>query len=149
MPAGKIVDEQEVLQWIAEGKTYEWIQDTYLSKYGIETTPSMWSNFRRRRGVNRRIVRDDELIPWAVDERHRWAYPVQMLRLEARHRAGLPFRDADVARHRNFMARLRDNKLVIAYTPEHGFYEVPRQPADTDVVRRPALAHATHRRRAD
>ena len=95
MPARKIVDEGEVIRWFHEGLTYEEMSRRYREKYGIETVPTLWSNFRRRRGLTRRIVRDDDLIPWAVREEHRWAYPLQMLRLEARRRAtGEPVHNA-------------------------------------------------------
>src|SRR4051794_23140703 len=118
MPASKIVDEEEVIRWFREGRTYEWMSEQYRTKYDTVMTPSAWGNFRRRRGLTRRIVRDDELIPWAVQERHRWAYPLQMLRLEARARAGEPVREADANRHRNFMAKLDAHGLVVDYDPD-------------------------------
>jgi hypothetical protein len=151
MPARKIVDEQEVIRWFEEGRTYEWMSQQYLERYGIETVPSLWSNFRRRRGLARRIVRDDQLIPWAVREEHRYAYFLQMLRLEARHRAGEPVREADKIRWQNFIARLHEEGLVVHYDPdtERGFFLIPREAGDTDIVRRPLAAMSTTRRHAD
>ena len=71
MPAvSKIQDEAEAIRWIAEGRTYAWIVEEYRRKYAIDTSLSMWSNLRRRKGLDRRIVRDDELIPWAVAPQH-------------------------------------------------------------------------------
>lgn len=150
MPASKIVDEQEVLRWFEEGRTYEWMCQEYRRKYDVETVPSLWGNFRRRRGLVRRTVRDDNLIPWAVREEHRYKFPVRMLRLEARARAGEPIREADALRHRNFMAHLQENGLVIAYLPdtEEGFVYTPRLPSDDDVIRRPASANARTSRHA-
>jgi hypothetical protein len=150
VPASKIQNEDEVLRWFREGKTYEWMSQQYLAKYGLVMTPSAWGNFRRRRGLTRRILRDDELIPWAVRPEHRWAYPLQMLRMEARHRAGLNLREADAARHRNFMRRLADENAVVHYDPDtaEGFHIVPREESDDDVVRRP-LVGLTTRRAAD
>lgn len=149
MPASKIQDEREVIRWFEEGRTYEWMTAEYLRKYNIETVPSLWGNFRRRRGLVRRITRDDGLIPWSVDPKHRWAYPLQMLRLEARQRAGEPVREADAARHRNFIAKLRDERLVVAYDPTTGFSYVPREPSDHDIVRMPKVAARTSRHAAD
>lgn len=151
MPASKIVDEQEVLRWFEEGRTYEWMCQEYLRKYNVETVPSLWGNFRRRRGLTRRIVRDDMLIPWAIKPEHRYAYPVQMLRLEARARAGETVRAADANRHRNFIAMLEDDGLVVDYDPNttDGFRYVKRTPRDTDIVRRPTVSTATRRRAAD
>lgn len=59
----KIQDESEVIRWFEEGRTYQWMIEEYRRKYDIETVVSMWGNFRRRRGLDRRIVRDDDLIP--------------------------------------------------------------------------------------
>lgn len=151
MPASKIQDEQEVIRWFEEGKTYEEMCRLYLEKYNIETVPSLWGNFRRRRGLARRIVRDDQLIPWAVEERHRWNFYLQMLRLEARERAGEPVRAVDAARHRNFIARLREDGLVVDYDPasSEGFTLVKRRSTDTDIIRQPRVAARTSRHAAD
>jgi len=140
MPASKIQDEGEVFRWFAEGKTYEEMIALYREKYRVETTMSLWANFRRRKGLTPRTTRDLDLIPWQVQERHRWAYPLQMLRLEGRRRAtGEPVRGADAGRHAAFLARLRDQHEVVEYRPEtpEGFFYVPRQPTDVDLVRRP------------
>jgi hypothetical protein len=148
VPARKIVDEQEVVRWFEEGRTYEWMCQEYRRKYDVETRPSLWGNFRRRRGLARRTVRDDELIPWAVKPEHRGAHPLQMLRLEARARAGEPVREVDAVRHRNFMRRLAEENVVVHYDPDtaEGFRLVPRRPDDADVIRRPRVGLTTKRR---
>ena len=74
MPKSKIVDESEVMRWFAEGRTYAEMSRIYLEKYHVQTVSSLWGNFRRRKGLDRRINRDDELIPWAVSREHRWDY---------------------------------------------------------------------------
>lgn len=147
MPARKIVDEQEVIRWFKEGRTYEWMSEQYRQKYGIETVPSLWSNFRRRRGLARRITRDDSLIPWAVKPEHRWAYPLTMLRLEARARAGEPINAAHAVRHRNFMRRLTEGGLVVSYDPNtaEGFHLVPREANDVDLIRQPRIGLTTRK----
>lgn len=147
MPARKIVDEQEVLRWFKEGRTYEWMSEQYRQRYGIETVPSLWSNFRRRRGLARRITRDDDLIPWAVKPEHRWAYPLAMLRLEARARAGEPINAAHASRHRNFMRKLTDEGLVVSYDPgtAEGFHLIPRKAEDVDFIRQPLTGLTTRR----
>lgn len=151
MPASKIQDEQEVIRWFAEGKTYEWMTAEYLRKYHLQVSPSLWGNFRRRRDLPRRIVRDDQLIPWAVSERHRWNFYLQMLRLEARQRAGEAVRAADAVRHRNFIARLREEGLVVDYDADsaEGFTLVKRRPTDADIIRQPKVSARTSRHAAD
>lgn len=139
MPASKIQDEQEVLRWFADGKTYEEMSRIYLEKYNIETVPSMWGNFRRRHGLTRRIVRDDTLIPWRVKPEHKHAFYVQLLRWEARERAGAPLRDRDRHDLTTFRERLRREKLVVDYDEAEGFRLVSRLPSDRDIIRRPRV----------
>ncbi|MEV5330874.1 hypothetical protein [Streptomyces werraensis] len=135
----KIQDEQEVIRWFEEGRTYQWMIDEYKRKYNIDTVASMWGNFRRRRGLDRRIVRDDELIPWMVKEEHRWAYPLVMLRTEARRRAGKDVTEADQGRLATWKAMLEEENAVVHYDPEteEGFFYIPRQPEDDDLIHRP------------
>jgi hypothetical protein len=135
----KIQDESEVVRWFEEGRTYAWMIAEYKRKYGIDTVPSMWGNFRRRRGLDRRIVRDDDLIPWFVKEEHRWAYPLAMLRAEARRRAGKELTETDTSRLANWLEMLNDEKAVVHYDPDtdEGFFYIPREPKDDDIIRRP------------
>lgn len=139
MPGTKIVNEQEVLDWFAEGRTYQWMVDEYRRKYGVETATSMWGNFRRRQGIETRIVRDDDLIPWAVRQEHRWSFPVLMLRSEARKREGKELTDTYAAKLKSWLEYLSTNDVVVHYDPdtEEGFFYVPRLPTDTDIVRKP------------
>ena len=144
----KIVNEQEVLRWFAEGKTYQWMVEEYRRKYDVETNASMWGNFRHRRGLTRRKTQNDDLIPWKLRDEHRFAYPALMLRLEARRREGKTIRAVDQGRLTNWLQRLDDDGVVVAYDPDddEGFSYVPRDDQDTDIVRQPVSA--TGKRRA-
>lgn len=146
MPASKIVDEQEVLRWFAEGKTYQQMSQIYREKYGIETVPSLWGNFRRRRGLDARIARDTALIPWrTIQPEHRFAYPLAMLRLAAREEAGLPIPEANRTRYENWRKMLADNDFVVHYDPEteDGWFYDHRRPEDGDgIIRQPAASAA-------
>ncbi|QTE28059.1 hypothetical protein [Pengzhenrongella sicca] len=140
MPATKIQDESEVVRWFNEGRTYAWMTEEYERKYNIQTVPSLWGNFRRRRGLTRRIVRDDDLIPWAVNEAHRWAYPLALLRMEARARAGYQLTATDRSRLRSWNEKLVSQDLVVHYDDDtdEGFFYVPRRPGvDLDLIRQP------------
>lgn len=138
MPVSKIVDRQEVLRWFKEGKTYDEMRTYYLEHYHIETGLSMWSNFRNREGLDKRINRNDEnLMPWAVRPEHRWAYPAKMLRFEGRRRAGKPLRPKDEHELDNFIARRVEENTVVHYDPDFGFAYVPRQPGDGTLIHMP------------
>ncbi|WP_405056954.1 hypothetical protein OG474_29970 [Kribbella sp. NBC_01505] len=151
MPASKIQNKQEVIDWFEEGRTYEWMAATYRSKYGIETGPSMWANFRSRNNLVRRTVRDDELIPWEVKEEHRWANPLAMLRAAARQRAGIKLTKSDEKRLAGWLREREKAKEVVHYDPDtdEGFWYVPRRPGiDLDLIREPEKK-TTKRRNAD
>jgi hypothetical protein len=147
----KIQDEDEVLGWFAEGRPYSWMVEEYERKYNIVTTPSLWANFRRRKGLSARIVRDDNLIPWEVRPEHRWAYPLALLRMEARRRSGVVLSQRDEDRLRHFTEqRLTPDDLVIHYDPdtEDGFFLIPRQPGDKDLVHEPIQKTTARRSQA-
>lgn len=151
MGASKIQDEAEVIRWFEEGRTCAWMVEEYRRKYNIETVPSLWGNFRRRRGLQRRIVRDDVLIPWFVKREHRWAYAVMMLRTEARRRAGKPLTGDMEHQLDVWLDNLKADDAVVHYDPdtEEGFFYVPRRPGvDTDIIRKPERV-TTQRKAAD
>ncbi len=154
MPGGgrsKIVNESEVLGWFKEGKTYYWMVEEYKRKYDIDTVPSMWANFRRRRGLDRRQIRDDDLLPWNMRDEHRWLFPAQMLRAEARRRAGKELRPVEKEKVARFVERLRRDGLVVHYDidTDEGFFYVPaREGVDTDIIREPERK-TTRRPRVD
>jgi hypothetical protein len=140
MPATKIKNVQEVLRWFEEGRTYTWMIEEYRRKYDIETTPSLWGGFRRRRGLPRRITRDDTLIPWFVREEHRWEFPIQMLRAEARRRSGAELDPEHARKLRGFLQRLEEDGTVVHYEPDtdEGFFYVARRDGvDADLIREP------------
>jgi hypothetical protein len=151
MPGRKIQDETELIRWIEEGKTYAWMVEEYKRKYNIEMVPSSFSNFRRRRGLERRSVRNDDLIPWAVDVKHRWKNHIVMLRAEARRREGKPL-NAQAARALvSWLASMKEQDLVVHYDPntEEGFFYVPRRKdVDFDLIRVPEKK-TTQRHRLD
>ena len=143
MARSKIVSEDEVLRWIREGKTYAWMVEEYERKYNIQVTGSAFANIRYRRGVERKIARSEALMPWEVRKEHRWEYPAQMLRVEARRREGRVLREVDAKRLASWKQTLLDNDLVVHYDPdtEEGWFYVPRRKGiDTDLIREPGGA---------
>ncbi|MER5851022.1 hypothetical protein ABT126_29350 [Streptomyces sp. NPDC002012] len=142
MPPRKIQDEQEAIRWIEEGKTYAWIVEKYKEKYGIETTVPMWSTFRRRRGIETRVVRDTDLIPWKVSPAHMLAYPLVMLRVEARLRAGEELQGRAASKLASWKRMLEESGQVVYYDrdTDDGFFYVPREESDPEgaLIRRPS-----------
>ncbi|MCC2278877.1 hypothetical protein LKL35_26115 [Streptomyces sp. ET3-23] len=142
MGAKKIVDEDEVLQWFREGKTYDFMIDYYKKHYNETTTKAMWSTFRRRKKLPRRNVRNADLIPWKVEEQHRYDYPVMMLRAEGRRLAGEKLTPADEKRLASWKADLKAQDLVVHYDPEtkDGWFLIPRSEGDHELIHPPEKA---------
>lgn len=137
----KVQNMQEVLKWLEEGRTYSWMQEQYLKKYNIETTVGMWASIRHRHGIPLRQERDEKLIPWTVLPQHRHAYPLAMLRVEARRRRGDELRETDASRLASWREAL-GNDRVVHYDPdlEGGFFLVPRREGiDLDLIREPSV----------
>lgn len=142
MPASKIQNEQEAVAWLEDGKPYRWMVEEYRRRYGIETTISMWSNFRNRRGLQARqaSARDLDLVPWKVKDEHTWATPLTMLRLLARREGGFDLRDVDQTRLENWLDDLKQNDAVVHYEPDtdKGFFYVKREEGDEAYIRPPS-----------
>lgn len=86
------------------------------------------------------VVRGDDLVPWDVRPEHRWAYPLGLLRSEARRRAGSPGSATDEERLALWKAGLSEQGTVVAYDPysDEGFSYVPRRvDVDADLIREP------------
>jgi hypothetical protein len=141
MPATKIQDRAEVLRWFEQNKTYAWMVEQYKKKYNIETTEPMWAAFRRRNQIERRNTRSDDLIPWKLKDEHRHLYPAMMLRTEGRLRAGKPVAADKARKLERWKQSLQEDNLVVHYDPEtpEGFFYIPREEQDTDLIRKPRL----------
>lgn len=140
----KMVDAAEVRTWIEEGRTYRWMVEEYERKYNLHVSASMFSEFRAVNGLARRTVRDPDLIPWRVAPHHRWDNMLANLRTEARLRAGEKLEDMPYpqrVRYEAFRRQLEEGDLVVYYDgeTEDGFFLVPREPQDTDIIRRPNM----------
>ena len=141
--------ESEVRRWFEEGKTYKEMVELYREQYNLEVSQTMFSNRRAQRGWTRRHVRDEDLIPWAVAPEHRNERPVVMLRVEARKRAGQPISPAEESDLAYFRDQLEQKRAVVYYDPttERGFFYVPREPGDDDIIRRPLRGQSKRKAR--
>lgn len=140
MPARKIQDEAEVVRWWEEGKTYEWMAREYERKYHIQVSPTMFATFRSRKGLKRRNNLYGELIPWKVLPEHRYLFPIKMLRLEARRRAGGAIDLKNLGELDRFLVRLKQNDQVVHYDPSVGPTLVDREAGDLELIRPPEKA---------
>ncbi|GGK13286.1 hypothetical protein GCM10010124_02340 [Pilimelia terevasa] len=140
MPAKKITNDQEVVRWYEQGRTFQWMVEEYRRKYNIEVSPTTFSEFVRRLELPPRSVRNHELIPWRVEPRHKWRHAIVMLRAEARRRAGENLAKSVETKLNSWLSLREADGLVVHYDPatEQGFSLVPRRPnIDTDLIRVP------------
>jgi len=150
MGKARIQDEAEVVRWFTEGRTYGWMVEEHDRKYNMRLSPSAFSNFRVRKGLARRIAREPDLIPWEINLPHRWAYPLAMLRIEARRRGGFEVRPGDGERLESWKIGMNDDGVVVHYDPdtEQGWWYVPRRPdIDHGLIHEPERPTTTRGRR--
>ncbi|MEU1309148.1 hypothetical protein ABZ419_09660 [Streptomyces cinnamoneus] len=141
-PKSKIRDEAELLRWFDAGMTYKWMAEQYLAQYNEKVSPSLFASYRSRKGLEPRLVKDPELVPWgSIQERHWWKAPLTLLRIEARRRRkGADALTGDEAdRNARWLKWMAENNAVVYYDPdtEEGFHYVPRTEQDTDLARKP------------
>lgn len=135
----RIQDVDEILRWIAAGRSTSWMCEEYERRYNITAPPSLFVDVRQ--GLGPSATRDaTALIPWSVRAEHRWAYPLALLRMEQRRRSGHAITSTDRARLESWRGTLERKALVVHYDPTtaEGFHYVARRPGiDDDLVRRP------------
>lgn len=146
MPASKMQNESEFKRWYEDGRTYNWMVEEYERKYHIQTTPTMFSNYRRRLGLPKRAITDSDLIPWAVRPEHRQEQHYICLTQEGRRRAGRQLKGDKESRLESWKRRMDElgqkagTRLVVHYEPDlhPGFRLVPaREGVDNDLIRVP------------
>lgn len=146
-----IQDDMEVRRWFEQGWTYRRMQEEYLRKYDIETSISMWSNYRQRNGLHRRIERNDDMLPWAVRKVHRHRNQANMLRAAHRAAQNLPIGPTIRRAYESWIRSMRAQDCVVHYDPdtEQGFFYVARRPnIDKGLIREPEKK-TTSRRNAE
>lgn len=134
----KIVDETELMRWWEEGLTYKEMAERYLEQYNLQVRPQMFSEWRRRRGLPRRISHHEEFVPstWKMNPRHRYRMEITALRTLAQMWDG---KEVSAERQRmaeRLLKRVREEGVVVAYAPntEQGFFMIPREAKDGEAI---------------
>lgn len=128
--------------WKDEGLTYQEMVDRwYALTDGKELATRSAFNMRlSRAGKTTPKAKDQPVIPWIVETRHQSTYHMQMLRFEGMRRRGEELQPKKESKLDSFLAK-RAGKTVIIYEPNstQGFWDVPVEWFDEDIVRHPAL----------
>lgn len=94
-------------------------------------------------------TRSYETVPWRVQPVHASAYPVRLLRLLSRRRAGIPLDEESESRLGSWLAMLERERVIVAYCPvsDDGFLYIDeglRAGPNPDVpIRVPILTRMT------
>lgn len=142
MPAKKIPSDNELEQLFRRGMTPAQISGWYAREKNLDIAPGTISVWKVRQSASLPVYRETyvDLIPWTVNPEHRALYPVKMLRMTGRRRAGLPLRPEDARRLDAWLEKLQDRNLVVHYDPgtaQGFFYVEPRPGKDLGPIREP------------
>lgn len=137
----KLPSESILRKWVeVEGLSHGEIVERIREETGQEVSRSSVSAALSRAGFTHRVRYDDE-IPWPrISVDHNTAFPLFMLRTQARINRGLPVKPRDAERLEEWKKELAEKKLVVHYEPRspQGFFYCEARPGvDTGLVRVP------------
>lgn len=125
MPPTRIIpDATHLRHLVASGHTHQEIADMVYRETGQRVTRGAVSSAISRAGLSTPTARYKEFLPWRVKIEHSKHYAARMLRLLGRRESGEPLHPDDAARLEAWLARIAEEKAVVAYVPEtdEGFH---------------------------
>lgn len=147
MPRPQILPSaQEMMKMVEKGWTHQQIADWVYEQTGEKVTRGSVSVALSRAGYATEKHRYAEEIPWRLTGKDLKAYPIRMLRLLGRRRAGEPLSEDDTKRLDSWLDQLKRENAVVAYVLDevpHVIY-VPREagdPRDIPIRRQPVFLH--------
>jgi hypothetical protein len=124
---------------VNKGMTHQEIRDEIERVWHVNVSRSTVSVAIMRAGLSEEGQRYRDTVPWKVRMVHATEYPVRMLRLLGRQRAGLPLDRNEAKRLTSWLEMLDRERVVIAYCPDaldEGFHYVDekyRQGPNADI----------------
>lgn len=137
MPAQRIVPEDRVLAaWLDEGLTHAEIADRIYEETGHKVARSTVSVALHRAGLTEDRPRFKDEIPWRLKGKDLKAYPVRMLRLLGKRRAGMELTGEENKRLDNWLETMRAENAVVAHDPDANpsIFYIDRQPQDPEDI---------------
>jgi hypothetical protein len=129
----KVPDKTTLARWAREGMTHQQMADRTREETGENVSRAAISMAMQRYGLSTGMKpRYIEEIPWKVRIEHLRAYPVRMLRLLGRRRAGEQMDDEANDRLDRWLDHVASLDAVVAYDPDsdQGFFYVARNSGD-------------------
>jgi DNA-binding transcriptional MerR regulator len=146
MPARRVVPDKTTMRRLLEaGMTHKEIAEWVYEQTGEPVARVSVTRAVERYGLQGEITRYDDLIPWRVRTEHAHDYAARMLRMEARRRRGKKLAPEWEAKLDSWLQQLEEKHAVVTYVPDspNGFYYVPREEGDEDIIRKPEAEEAT------
>lgn len=137
MPAQRLVpDDRTLAAWVAEGLTHAQIAQRILDTTGHRVARSTVSVALHRAGLAEDRPRFKDTIPWRLRGTDLKAYPIRMLRLLGKRRAGMDLNAEENKRLDSWLRTMDEENAVVAYDPDvtPSIFYIDRQPNDpTDI----------------
>lgn len=128
---------------VERGLTQKQMVELWEKESGIRVTRSAIAMAMQRAeiGSAKPRPRYEDMLPWRVTKEHRMATDARLLRMEARRRRGEKLSHRDLTWLTHWREELEAQNAVITYDPatEQGFWWVPKQEGDDDLIRRPKV----------
>lgn len=111
-------DKTTFQQWLAEGLTHQQMADRVYMQTGRRITRAAITVALMSYGLTSTKPRYKETIPWRVKVEHAKTYPIRMLRLLGKRRAGVELPEDDERLLDTWLEHLSNEHLIVAYDPE-------------------------------
>jgi hypothetical protein len=111
-------DKTTFQQWLAEGLTHQQMADRVFEQTGRRVTRAAITVALMSYGLTSTKPRYKETIPWRVKVDHAKTYPIRMLRLLGKRRAGVEMPEDDERLLDTWIDHLDREGLIVAYDPD-------------------------------
>jgi len=137
-------------QWLAEGLTHQQMADRVYEQTGHRVTRAAVTVALMGYGLTSTKPRYKETIPWRVKVEHAKTYPIRMLRLLGKRRAGVDIPEDDERLLDTWLDHLATEELIVAYDPDDdlGVHYVDASFRDHDDIGIPIRKKTIHLSRA-
>ena len=126
MPPRKLPPNEELIKMSRSGMTHKQIAEKVSQETGENISRAAVTLALSRAGEPAKNPRYSDEIPWVVSQEHVNEWPVRMLRLLGRRRAGHTLNDREVGQLERWMSWMHKNNAVVGYCPtcSPGFYYI-------------------------
>ena len=111
-------DKTTFRQWLAEGLTHQQMADRVYEQTGRRVTRAAITVALMGYGLTSTKPRYKETVPWRVKVEHAKTYPIRMLRLLGKRRAGAELTEEENRLLDTWIDHLIVENLIVAYDPD-------------------------------